>query len=171
MASGTGRQCGRSPPAPSGHVAFCRRGGGGPLHPPPLPQPGRGALLSLQSPCHVFFATWCHLTREVASHSPAEGLGPFQALGRHDAATAAGSGDRGRRPALEPRGGRPCTADLRPGQAVCLLCTAWARAAPSRKHFDQRTSQKSSLNLCSAAHHSHDLGQVACPHEPQVPHL
>lgn len=70
-----------------------------------------------------------------------------------------------------PEADAPARQTCGPGQAVCLLCTAWARAAPSRKHFDQRTSQKSSLNLCSAAHQSHDLGQVACPHEPQVPHL
>ena len=47
--------------------------------------------LPLSSLCHVFFATWCHLTREMASHFPAEDLGAFQVLGELRAVTAPAS--------------------------------------------------------------------------------
>lgn len=50
-----------------------------PFPTPPPPRPAWGP--SLRSLCHIFLATWYHLTREVALHSPAKGLGTFQALG------------------------------------------------------------------------------------------
>lgn len=90
------------------------------------PQPAWGTLLS--DLCQIFFATWCHITRKVTSHSSAKGLGAFQVLGEHGAVTAAG--------ALKPRGHLCLMADLSdpstavsgplrpadPGQAVGLLC-------------------------------------------------
>lgn len=39
------------------------------------------SLSPLWSLCHIFFATCCHLTREMAPRSPAEALGAFQVPG------------------------------------------------------------------------------------------
>lgn len=77
--------------------------------PPDSPQPAWGTLVSLQSLCHIFFATWCHLTRKVALPSLAEDLEAVQVLGEHDAIPAASSSEVGRRPGtqrppLPPRG-------------------------------------------------------------------
>lgn len=48
----------------------------------PHPRLGaRCAHLSLRSLCHIFFATWCHLTREVASHSPVRAWEPSKCWG------------------------------------------------------------------------------------------
>lgn len=79
--------CGHALPATSGLASD----GVLPRAPAP-PQPARGSLArSLSSLCHIFFATWCHLTREMAPHFPAAGLGAFQALGELRALTAPAS--------------------------------------------------------------------------------
>ena len=88
--SGVGTAC-----LPLLGLSFCLETGGVlPIHPPPPPASMRHSL-SLWSLCHVFFATWYHLTREVASRSPAEDLGAFQVLGERDAVTAVTSSELG----------------------------------------------------------------------------
>lgn len=58
--------------------------------PIPLPLPPASSPLSLRSLCHIFLATWCHLTREVALRSPAR-AGSLPSAGELDAVTAASS--------------------------------------------------------------------------------
>lgn len=77
---------------PACHIGAGVRWGPSPCPRPAPPQPARGSLArSLSSLCHIFFATWCHLTREMAPHFPAAGLGAFQALGELRALTAPAS--------------------------------------------------------------------------------
>ena len=89
------QRCGHSLPASSGLVILPGDRWGPPHTPAPTASQHEALSLSLWSLCHVFFATWYHLTREVASRSPAEDLGAFQVLGERDAVTAVTSSELG----------------------------------------------------------------------------
>lgn len=150
------------------------KGGFSPCPPDSL-QPAWGTLVSLQSLCHIFFATWCHLTRRVALPSLAEDLEAVQVLGERDAIPAASSSEVGRRPGTQSP---PCllvelnSHPVAGGGLWPLLCPVQRPVrrepcGPGCARAPRIAARRAGAGSpCLAAHRARDLRQV-CPPEPQ----